>query len=228
MSFWTGIIIGFLFAWHLVKTGFFESWMILFNLVISIYLAITLQPLLAEAVPITAKSSYHTAFAMLATATVSFLILYGILYLFFTSQFSATFPGPLDIFGSAILGFLAGFLVWSFAGFLFCLTPFSKSTIVKGVDFVSEVEQCNVPYVCWWYNIVNSVVAKSQDTTNCKLKIGKLLKEAQARPISRFRKIEPDDDAGSTEPNKPSDENEFDTTTPGSRLGITPDITAVP
>jgi hypothetical protein len=44
MVFWAGILVGGLFIWFAVKIGFYEMWATLFNIVISIYIAIFLSP----------------------------------------------------------------------------------------------------------------------------------------------------------------------------------------
>jgi len=194
VTFWIGIIIGAIFAWNLVKTGFCESWLIFFNLVLAVYLAIFLQPAIAQSYPSTAKSSLSITITMLMTASVGFLVLYGLFYMFFTSQFSASFPRVLEIIGGGILGFLAGFLLWSFVCLLICITPFSQSTMARGTDFEGSTKQCNIPYICFWCNLVNQAVAIPDEKIICRQVVEKLLKKAESkrRSIRPFRNKRPE------------------------------------
>ena len=210
MTFWIGIVVGCLFAWQFAKTGFYQSWMILFNLVISTYLAVFLRPVLVESFAIAGRGPYAYAITMLATATAAFMILHGILHILFTSQFSASFPKILDILGSGFLGFWGGILIWSFAGLLICITPFSQTTLIRGIDFENEVKQCNTPYLCWWFDLVNTAISRQEDKVTGEAAIEQLFKDVKsrkwkrrawaARPAKTFVTAEPNEAA---EPNRP-------------------------
>ena len=136
MVFWIGILVGGLFAWFAIRMGFYETWVMLFNIVISVYLGVFLGPIIANIVAV-ADAPYSNVLAILAIAIASFLILYGISYIFFTSQFNIPFPKVFDILVAGFLGFLAGFLVWSFVSFLVCIAPISQNTFVKEIGFGS-------------------------------------------------------------------------------------------
>lgn len=43
MVFWIAILVGGAFVWLGVRMGFYQSWCLLFNIVVSIYLAIFLR-----------------------------------------------------------------------------------------------------------------------------------------------------------------------------------------
>jgi hypothetical protein len=216
MTFWIGIIIGGIFAWNLVRTGFCESWLIFFNIVLAIYLAIYLQPAIAQSYPSTAQSSFNITITMLITASAGFLALYGLFYMFFTSQFSATFPKVLEIIGSGILGFLTGFLFWSFVCLLICMTELSQSTLVRGIDFEGNTKKCNVPYLCFWCELINTAVSPADEKIPCRQAVEKLLEKAQRkRQTTRPSENIPPGNLQHNEPN----------TTP---LDIPPDITTEP
>ena len=44
MVFWIAILVGVLFAWLGVRLGFYETWILCFNVIVSIYVAIFLAP----------------------------------------------------------------------------------------------------------------------------------------------------------------------------------------
>ena len=145
MVFWIGILVGGLFAWLTIKMlGFYETWAMLFNIVISIYLAVFLRPTIADILPAAGNTPYSSALTIIAIAIASFAILHGISYVFFTSQFSVSFPRVLDILGTGFLGFLAGLLVWSFVSLLICIMPISQSSVVKTIGFGSQIDQANI------------------------------------------------------------------------------------
>ena len=204
MVFWIGILVGGLFAWFAIRMGFYETWVMLFNIVISVYLGVFLGPIIANIVAV-ADAPYSNVLAILAIAIASFLILYGISYIFFTSQFNIPFPKVFDILVAGFLGFLAGFLVWSFVSFLVCITPISQNTFVKEIGFGSQFERTNVPYISWWCNLVNKVVSRqdSEDST----------KEAISGLRKSVRKKTPDKTDNQAEQSKPAEPNDVETST---------------
>lgn len=205
MVFWIGILLSVVFAYAVVKFGFYETWIILFNSVIAIYLAITLRSAIINTIPAAAGDMpYGNALTILATAVVLFLIMQSIAYILFTSQFTILFPKILEILGSAFLGFLIGFLIWSFATLLVRTTPISQNTFVKEIGFIKNFEETNLPYINWWCNLVNMIVARKNNEYSAKLEIDNLVKitEARARKIKRIREAEPN------EPTEPNDVKE--------------------
>ena len=163
MVFWLAILAGVFFAWHAVKSGFYDMWVMLFNIVISVYLAVFLAPVIIELVPATGSIPCGNALTALAVAIGTFLILYGISYTFITGQFSVSFPKMLDILFAGLMGFLAGFLVFSFVAFLICVTPISQKKFVSEVGFNRQSQQANISYISWWCDLVHNIVA-SEDS----------------------------------------------------------------
>jgi hypothetical protein len=180
MIFWLSILVGGVFAYFAIKIGFYEMWIMLFNIVISIYLAVFLRPIIANIAPI-GDTSYSSVLAMLAIAVVSFLILHGISYISLTGQFSIPFPKIFDTLGAGFLGFSAGFLIWSFASFLIAITPISQISFVKENGFGRQFQQTNIPYLCWWCNLVNNAVSSADDTHATEQMINDLLKKAEEK-----------------------------------------------
>ncbi len=178
MVFWLGILTGGLFIWFAIKIGFYEMWAMLFNLVISIYVAIFLVPVILDLIPEAGDIPCCNAFSLLVLAGGSFLILHGITYVFLTGQFKVSFPKLFDILFTGILGFLAGFLVLSFAALVITITPISQNRFVKQLGFNRNSQQANISYICWWCDLVNSIVSSPDTKITSKQAVEHLLSEA--------------------------------------------------
>jgi ABC-type xylose transport system permease subunit len=198
MVFWISILVSGLFACFAIKKGFYEMWTLGFNIIISVYLAVLLGPVVSGIIP-TGAAGYKTL-TVLATAVACFLILHGISYTFITGQFIIPFPRIVDLVGAGLLGFLAGFLVWSFVSLLIMTTPITKNTFVKEIGFDTEVQQTNISYVSWWCNTVNKIVSSEDGKRTTQQAIGWLLKSSEPKAEGRV--------AGTSEPNKPAEPNE--------------------
>jgi hypothetical protein len=196
MVFWLAILVGAFFAWFAVKIGFYETLVMLFNIVISIYIAIFLTPVIVDIVSAAGDTSYGNALTLIATAIGTFVILYGISYALLTGQFRVTFPRIIDIPFTGMLGFLAGFLVLSFVALLICVTPISQNKFVKEAGLSRQSQQANISYICLWCDFVNSIVSSRNNGLTSEQAINKLLKSSEKK--SRNKTIQ------HTEPNKPS------------------------
>ena len=176
MVFWIGILVGGLFAWLAIKIGFYEIWTMLFNIMVSVYLAVFLGPVIAKIIPGLGQGGYSNALAILAVGVVTFLILYGISYILLTGQFTISFPKVLDILGAGLLGFLTGFLVWSFVSLLICVAPVSQNACIKEIGFDRQSQQANISYVSWWCDRVNTMVFSKDNYLTAEQGIDNLLK----------------------------------------------------
>ena len=159
MVFWAGILVAALFARLAIKIGFYETWAMLFNIAVSVYLGISLRPILIELVPSAGDTPYGSTLTIFGIAIGAFLILHGISFVFFTGQFSVSLPNVLNIIGAGFLGFVAGFLVWGFVSFMVSTTPIFESAYMKQLDLGSQIRQTSVPVVCWWCSFVNKIVS---------------------------------------------------------------------
>jgi len=188
MVFWIGILFGCLFVWLAIKKGFYETWVLLFNVVIAVYLGVFLGPIIANIVPIARESAYNNALCMIIPSLGVFLILHGISYTLFTGQFSVPFTKTFDTCVAGFLGFLNGFLIWCFLSLLISITPISQNAFVSEFDFAGGFKQTGVPYVSWWCDLVDSIVAsEDSDVTSAEV-IGALLKDAEKKlPAGRIR-----------------------------------------
>jgi hypothetical protein len=199
MAFWFGILVAGLFVWYAVGIGFYEMWVMLFNIVISIYLAVFLRPIIVN-IPAVGDTPYSNALAMIAIALASFSVLHGISYTFITSQFKVSFPRIFDTLGTGFLGFLAGFLVWNFVSFLIFITPISQDTFVRGIGFNKQFQQSNVSVICRWCDLVNRVVSSQDSECTTEQAVSGLLKSVEEKRTraETTKRAEPN------EPNEPN------------------------
>jgi hypothetical protein len=179
MAFWIGILVAGTFAWSAIKLGFYETFALVFNIIISIYLAIYLRPIIVN-IPVVGDTPCSNALSMVAVALASFLILQGISYTFLIGQINVSFPKVFDTLGAGLLGFLGGFLVWSFLSLLIYVTPASRNTFVKGIGFKDEFQQTTVSYVCRFCNLVNAIVSQDEESS-AEQTISELLKGTEPK-----------------------------------------------
>lgn len=191
MVFWIGILVGALFVWVGIKRGFYEMWTMLFNVVVSVYAAIYLTPVIVDTLPGAGETSYGTAFTLTALAVGIFFVL-GITSLtLFTGRFKVAFPKMLDNLGAAILGFLGGLLIWSFLALVISASPAGRTDLAATIGFGGKFTRTNGPYIRWWCDMVNTAAASSENRTPAE--------EAMARLLADPEEEKPD----STDPNQP-------------------------
>ena len=200
MVFWTGILVGALFAWLAVKLGFYETWAMLFNIVVSVYLAVVLTPIIIELIPASKDTPYCNALCMIATGIGCFAVLHGMSYTFLTGQFKMPFPKAFDIVFAGLLGFLSGFLVLSFAVLVFAASPIAQNRFLTELGLSKESQQANISYVAWWCDRVNSLVAL-QGNDNAPQQAIKSLLDSATKPQPGSNKLP------AREPNTPADAN---------------------
>ena len=201
--FWIGILIAVIFAYSAIKLGFYHAWTMLFNIVIAVYVAVRISPVIEEFLPAAMGGEYCKTMALLATGLVIFLILHGIAYVLLIGQFEVTFPRVVNTLGSGILGFLAGFLIWSFGTLVVCTTPFCQQQFVKEIGFdVKTFEEAKMqPYLVGWCSFLDKIVASGDSQVSAEQAIKDLLikpaKNTPANARTGAASIQPAD------PNKP-------------------------
>lgn len=186
MVFWVGILVGAFFVWLAVGRGFYETWTMLFNVVISIYTAVYLTPVIVEIIPAAGETAYGNAMMLTALAVAVFAILYVISLTFLTGQFKVAFPKLFDNLGAGVLGFLAGLLVWSFVVLLISATPIGKNDFAKSIGF----PQTGNVYLCWWCDLINTAAA-SDDTQSAQEAVTRLVEEAERKTLEQPDPNEP-------------------------------------
>lgn len=166
MLFWLGILVGVALAYLAVKMGFYETWVLLFNLTVAVYLGLFLRPIVADFIPAAAGTDFGPALTMLAIAGAVFAILQGLSFVFLTGQFKVPFPKIFDVVVSGILGFCAGLLIWSFVFLLVTISPFAREPAVEEMGFTpaSFTEQ-SAGYLAWWCDIIHDFAASDSAAT---------------------------------------------------------------
>ena len=181
MVFWLGILTGGLFIWFAMKIGFYEMLAMFFNIIISIYAAIFLSPVILDVIPEAGDIPCSNALALAVLGAGTFFVLYGITWVFLTGQFKVSFPKSFDILLAGVLGFLAGFLVLSFAAFVITITPISQNRFVRQVGLNKNSQQANISYICFWCDLVNSIVSSPDTKLTSKQAVENLLNETQSK-----------------------------------------------
>ncbi|MDY0357046.1 MAG: CvpA family protein [Sedimentisphaerales bacterium] len=159
MVFWIAILVGGAFVWLGVRMGFYQSWCLLFNIVVSIYLAIFLAPLVADRVPTGGEASaYGVMLSLAALAGGCFALLCGVSYVFLTGQFRVPFPKAMDILAAGLLGFLSGFLVTSFVALVVVVGPLAQHKVLRTLGFDLPSQKANLACMAWCCDVIHSVV----------------------------------------------------------------------
>ncbi len=157
MVFWIAILAGIGFVWLAVRLGFYETWILFFNILVSIYLGIFLTPMIVSFAPASGEAaSYGIALSMVALAGGCFAILQGLSYVFLTGQFSISFPRLFDIPLSGLLGFVAGFLTLSFAALVIATTPLAQRQIVSTVGLNRQSQQATITCIGWGCDLIHT------------------------------------------------------------------------
>jgi len=190
MVFWLGILTGGLFVWFAMKIGFYEMLAMFFNVVISIYAAIFLSPVILDIIPEAGDIPCSNALAVAVLGVGTFFILYGITYVFLTGQFKVSFPKSFDVLFAGVVGFLTGFLVLSFAAFVITITPISQNRFVRQIGLNRNSEQANILYICFWCDSVNSIISAPDNKITSKQAVENLFDETGPKT--------PENEAGQT------------------------------
>lgn len=203
MVFWLAILAGALFAWIATRFGFFETWAAMFNIVVSVFVAIFLAPVIIHVVPAAGETAWGIALTLAAIAIGTFLILHGTTYAFITGQANVSFPKIFDTVLAGVLGFLAGFLVLSFVALLVRVAPISQDKLAGDTGLGKASQQANISYISWWCDLVNTIVCHRNKKVTSKQAISELLSTAQpkAAPETGER----------AEPNEPARLNDVET-----------------
>jgi hypothetical protein len=176
MAFWIAILAGMLFAWLAIRMGLYETWALLFNVIISIYVSIFLAPLLAKLAP---ASSYGVAFSMIVLAGGCFAILHGLSYVFLTGQFSVQFPRFFDILLGGALGFAGGFLILSFVALVVTTMPLAQHKLVSNLGLDPQSQGANLSGLAWCCDRVHAIAGFSPHDDATREAVQRLLETAQ-------------------------------------------------
>jgi apolipoprotein N-acyltransferase len=203
MVFWIAILAGGLFAWLAVRIGFYTTWVLLFNVLISIYVAIFLAPAVTGFAPASGRAaSYGTALSMIVLAGGCFAILHGLSYVFLTGQFNIPFPRIFDILLSGLLGFMAGFLILSFAAVVLTTTPLAQQKIVSSIGFNRQSQRANILCLAGCCDLIHAVAGSDGGKGATEAAIDRLMDASISLELKRNEQ-KPDANEPPTAPKTP-------------------------
>jgi hypothetical protein len=215
MVFWIAILVGALFVWLAVRMGFYETWVLLFNIIVSLYVAIFAAPIVAALAPTPeGAASYGMALSMAVLGGGSFALLQGLSYVFLTGQYSVPFPRVFDILLSGVLGFFAGFLALSFVALALATTPLAENKIMADIVTSQKAQVLNVSCVSWWCDRIRFFAGPAERTTQAAVQ--RLLDESKPKPAVRKETTDANRPAAPTPPEEkagPPADNEATTRT---------------
>jgi hypothetical protein len=144
MIFWLLLLIGCFFAWFGFRLRLYVSWIIFFNLVISIYAGIMVTPWLVGSISELQRSPYSTIALMVVIPVVLMIFLSFIARSFFMDRLDITFPARIELIFSALTGFLTGYLASAYL-----ITVISFLPILKGgkIDSFTSKNGKNPSYI---------------------------------------------------------------------------------
>ena len=161
MLFWFAILIGALTAWLLGKKSLYSNWILLFNILVSIYVGVMLSPVLLEMLAGRNKGiGFNCAIFILLIVVIVFVILYLITkYNLVPDDVEVDFYYLLELIGTRVTAFFSGFCVAALVIFLIAvmIMPYKFSPWMKFIRSENEpVTVVTVPItkVC---NFVNTI-----------------------------------------------------------------------
>ena len=135
------IIIALFFVVIGLRLGYFRAWVMLFNILVSVYLAVMLAPVVPGLIPCVRDSCYRYPAFIMAAAIIIFAVMHSIA-LRLMKSFEASCHRIFDLIASAVFGFISGYLLTAFIFFVICLIPLAKPGFVSWQDkSVAEVRQ---------------------------------------------------------------------------------------
>jgi hypothetical protein len=188
MMFWIAILAGALFVWLAVCLGFYETWVLFFNILVSIYVAVFLAPILAEFAPAPGGApSYHTALCLIVLAGGCFALLQGLSFVFLTGQFHIPFPRVFDVVFSGILGFVTGFLVLSFVAVVVTTTPLARHKIVGVLGLGRQSQPANLICLTRCCDLIHSFAGSDDSADTTQAAVQRLLQMNTPHPAPRSK-----------------------------------------
>jgi len=140
-------IIALAVAWLHRRKSFVSMWMLLFNVIFSIYFSVMLLPTLLGFITALNSNGYYRALTLFLTALLIFLSLHFLPNIFLAPVRMTKLPRLFERFGSAVWGFLVGYFVCSFIIFTLGLMPPARSTGVKKILGGKNLAQSVAKYV---------------------------------------------------------------------------------
>lgn len=125
------ILIIILFVWLGVRKGLLYMATVLFNLLIALYIGIVSTP---QVLRISAGFHHSPYFAVGCLALIVGAVFYGLFrlgYRLFLEEGVRYFGTLFDTAGSALAGFLTGYILWGFMMLVFSMLPLGRQPMVQ-------------------------------------------------------------------------------------------------
>jgi hypothetical protein len=187
MIFWLAVCFGLLSLYLATRIGFFETVVLSFNLLVSVFVGVYATPTLIDLVPSAADFAYGTATTVAALSLISFVCLYGASYVLLTGQFKVTFPKVFDVLISGSIGFGLGVLLVSYLVFVLSIMPFAQGT--RLLDETSI--EANMSLLCLCCDQVQHVVAAPDTQLQTRDLLGQITERAQAYSPPSVQEADP-------------------------------------
>jgi uncharacterized membrane protein required for colicin V production len=201
MAFWIAILVGILFVWLAVRRGFYESLILLFNIVVSIYVAIFLAPTVVRLTPaIEGAVAFKMALCLLVLGGGCFALLFGVSFVLLTGQFHISFHRVLDIVVAGVLGFAGGFLASSFVALVVTATPLSDHWLLRYAGLNRQAEQPNIACIAWCCDRIHSIAGTNATVHPTEDAVTRLLNESRQEMLADKQPAAIDANDASTAP----------------------------
>jgi len=205
MIFGVALLVAGFFAWLGSRLGFYGSWILLWNLVLSAYMGVFLTPMLVALIPQAAAAQNGYALTAIGVFAATLLLAYGISIAVLRGRLIAEFDWAWDTFGGGLLGFLAGFLACGFWAFSLCLTPYAQTDSCKRLGLDVESQRATLSYVTGWCGMLHFVVSSTDAPLTARQAVTALLDEGSAPVVGAYMRTG-SGEADPATPGTPADE----------------------
>ncbi len=187
MVFWIAILVGCAALYLATRIGFFDTLVLSFNMLISIYVGIYSARTFIDLVPSAASFVYGTATTVGAISLIFFLFLCGLSHVLLTGQFKVAFPKVFDVLLSGFVGFCTGILLISYTVFILSIMPLAKT-----MPFLDPTNtKANVSLLCLFCDQVQNLVAARDVDQHTQDMLTQIIRSSQEDTSSSVTDIDP-------------------------------------
>ena len=160
------ITAGIIFALLGLKKTFYPMWALLFNVLLAVYAAVMLMPIVLEKIEMLGFfGNYSCVLSLLSIASVVFVIAQLLTFRFLTAVYCVSFPVILNNIGAGILGFITGFVISNFVIFLISVTPILENPSLKRLSSDARAHGSVNSYVVSTCNVINRLSLQCREDT---------------------------------------------------------------
>ena len=152
------ITAGVIFALLGLKKTFYPMWALLFNVLLAIYAAVMLTPVVLDKFETLGYfGNYSRALSLLAIALSVFVVAQLLTFRFLTAVYCVSFPVILNNAGAGILGFITGFVISNFVIFLISVTPILQNPSLQKLSSDAEAGGSVNSHLISTCNVINKL-----------------------------------------------------------------------